>query len=96
MDLSRARKAIRVARSHLERGKKNHYEKADLASKLFRDAVVSRDVGALLRELNELRKDVSYDEPGPELEAVDLEGLAAELEAFVDEVEGILDGLEEK
>ena len=57
---------------------------------------MSRDVGALLRELNELRKDVSYDEPGPELEAVDLEGLAAELEAFVDEVEGILDGLEEK
>jgi hypothetical protein len=75
--------------------KKNHYDKADLASKLAADGIVTRDVGGLLRHLNAARKDVSYGEPGPELAAIDLEDLAAELEQFIDEVERLVSDAEE-
>jgi hypothetical protein len=40
--------------------------------------------------LNELRKDVSYGEPGGELSDVDLEDLVSELETFLDEVEELV------
>lgn len=75
--------------------KKNHYDKADLASKLAADGLVTRDVGALLRQLNEARKDVSYGEPGPELSSIDLEDLASELETFIDEIERLVSDAEE-
>ena len=42
-----------------------------------------------------MRKDVAYGEPGSELEQMDLENLAIELEQFLDEVERIVDATEE-
>ncbi len=75
--------------------KKNHYDKAALAGKLAEQGIVSRDVGGLLIELNQARKDVSYGEPGPSLDAIDLEDLASDLETFIDEVEKIVDEIEE-
>lgn len=53
--------------------------------------MLSVDVGDRLKELNELRKDVAYGEPGPDLEEVDVEDLAAELETFIEEVAAYLD-----
>ena len=47
---------------------------------------MSRDVGDTLEELNRLRMDVAYDEPGPELRDTDLEALAGGLEEFMDEI----------
>ena len=65
---------------------KNHREKAELARRLHADGLVSRDVGGELEELNALRKDVAYGEPGPELADRDIEDLACELEEFIEEV----------
>lgn len=53
---------VAVAEARSIPWKKNHYDKADLASRLAADGVVTRDVGDLLRHLNEARKDVSYGE----------------------------------
>lgn len=71
---------------------KNHYSKARLAKKLHEQGKVSRDLSSELLKLNDLRKDVAYGEPGPELEEIDLEDLAIELEKFVDEVEALFEG----
>ena len=68
----------------------NHREKADLARRLYRDGLVSRDVGDELEELNRLRKDVAYDGPGPELEEKDLYDLAYQLEELIIEVESLI------
>ena len=70
---------------------RNHHEKAKLARKLYADGLISRDVGDELEELNSLRKDVAYDEPGPELQERDLESLASELEEFITETESRID-----
>jgi len=51
---------------------KNHYEKAKLAKDLFDRKILVTDVEDQLRNLNDLRKDVAYDEPGPELQQLDL------------------------
>lgn len=66
---------------------KNHARKAQLARDLYARELVSRDIGDELQNLNELRKDVAYSEPGPELQQVDLTDLAFDLEEFIDEVE---------
>ena len=66
---------------------RNHREKADLARWLHTEGLISRDIGDELEELNSLRKDVAYDEPGPELGERDLEDLANELEEFIDEID---------
>jgi hypothetical protein len=50
---------------------KKHYEKADLAEKLFEQNKLKTDVSTRLKELNEMRKDVSYIEPGDELAKID-------------------------
>ena len=71
----------------------NHPNKARLARRLYTDRRISRDVGDVLEELNQLRKDVAYDEPGPELEDKDLETLASELEYFINEIQSRLDAL---
>ena len=86
---------VAVAEAKKIRWTKNHYEKADLAARLFRDGILSRDVEDRLTQLNTVRKDVAYGEPGPELEQMDLEDLAIELEQFLDEVERIIDAAEE-
>ena len=76
-----------LAELHDRRWTTNHVQKAQLARGLFGDGLVSRDVGDELSMLNTLRKDVAYDEPGPELHEVDLEGLADDLEQLMNEIE---------
>ena len=73
---------------------KKHYEKAALAKKLFEQNEVKTDVSDRLVKLNELRKDVSYGDPGEELSEVDLEDLVSELELFLDEVGKLVTNLE--
>ena len=67
-----------------------HYDKASIARRLYADGHVRRDIGSELERLNELRKDVQYGLPGIDLLDIDLEDLASELEAFIDEVAGLL------
>jgi len=86
---------VAVAEANKILWSKSHYEKAELAARLFRDGILSVDVEDRLRQLNTVRKDVAYGEPGPELEQMDLEGLASDLEAFLDDVERIIDAIEE-
>lgn len=71
-----------------------HYEKAALAGDMFQRNELKTDVSEKIDELNELRKDVQYGEPGPELRSYDLEDLVAELEEFLDEVREVIDGLD--
>lgn len=77
---------VAIAELNGRRWTKNHREKADLAQELFEAGLISTDVSDRLREFNDLRKNVAYDEPGPELEQLDLEDVASELEAFINEV----------
>src|SRR5438876_9685246 len=51
--------------------KKQHPDKAKIAAELAKQQKVSADISSQLIALNALRKDVSYDEPGPELAAVE-------------------------
>ena len=76
--------------------KKNHYDKAEVAAKLANDGKVTKNISQEVLRLNTLRKDVSYGEPGHDLENEDLEGLVSELEIFIDEAEEILSGLEDE
>ena len=82
---------VPLAEMHDRKWKKNHREKAELARHLYADGLVARDVGDTLEELNRLRMDVAYDEPGPELQETDLEALASDLEGFVDEIAMLVD-----
>ncbi len=66
-----------------------HYDKVAVARQLYVNEHVHRDIGDELERLNELRKDVQYGLPGLDLLDVDLENLAADLEAFIDEVAGL-------
>ena len=69
----------------------NHVQKAELARTFHREQLVSMDVGDLLEELNRLRKDVEYGEPGSDLTEMDLEDLSSGLETFINEVESCVD-----
>ena len=82
---------VALAELHDRKWKKNHREKAELARHLYADGLVSRDVGDTLEELNRLRMDVAYDEPGPELQETDLEALADGLETFLNEIASLVD-----
>ena len=73
---------------------KNHYEKAKLARALFDRKILATDVEDTLLRLNDLRKDVAYEEPGADLQEVDLEDLATDLERFIDEVAAIVEQAE--
>ena len=84
---------IALAEIHDLSWRTNHYDKARLARRLYADGQISRDVGDELEELNRLRKDVAYDDPGPELEDRDLGILAYELEEFMEEIQSRLDDL---
>jgi len=75
---------------------KKHYEKAALAKKLFEENRLRTDVSDQLVKLNELRKDVSYGEPGEEISDIDLEDLVSELEQFLDEVRELISSFEEE
>jgi len=73
-----------------------HYEKADLAAKLVADGILNTNIRKRLVELNDLRKDVQYGEPGAQLANTDLDDVVSELEAFLDEVESVIDDIEGK
>jgi len=64
----------------------DHRAKSDIAKKLHETGVLSLDVSDKLSDLNRLRKDVQYGVPGWELLEIDLEDLATDLEALLDEV----------
>ena len=85
---------VSVAELNGRQWTKNHREKADLAHELFEQGLVATDVSDRLREFNDLRKDVAYDEPGPELAQLELEDVATELEQFVDEVTTLVEARE--
>jgi hypothetical protein len=74
---------------------KKHYEKAALAKRLFEENKLKTNVSDRLVKLNELRKDVSYGDPGEELSEVDLEDLVSELELFLNEVGELVTSIEE-
>ncbi len=82
---------IAVAELRDIRWEKNHAKKAELARTLHTEGVLRTDVSERLRQLNELRKDVAYDEPGPELSQLNLEQLVNELETFINEVDDIIE-----
>lgn len=81
---------VAVAEAKGAKWTKNHYEKARLAGRFVKQGILSTNVEERLLELNRLRKDVAYGEPGQELEQLDLEDLATELEEFIDEVEKVV------
>lgn len=68
----------------------DHVQKANLARTFHAEQLVSQDAGDLLVELNRLRKDVEYGEPGSDLMEVDLEDLSSNLETYIDEVESCM------
>ena len=73
---------------------KNHLHKAQIAEQLAQQGHVTQDVSDLLGSLNEIRKDISYGEPGPDLSAIDLEDLLSELETYIADVKQTIDKLE--
>lgn len=73
--------------------KKLHYDKVAVVRQLYGSGKLQRDIGDELERLNELRKDVQYGDPGPELIEIDLEDLASELEAFIDEVAALVESV---
>ena len=75
--------------------KKTHPDKARIAAELAAQSRVTVDISDRLVNLNTLRKDVSYGEPGQDLADVDLEDLLGELETYLDEVTAIIDEVEE-
>ena len=75
---------------------KKHYEKAAIAKRLFEENKLKTDVSDRLVKLNELRKDISYGDPGEDdLSEVDLEELVSELELFLREVRELVTSIEE-
>ena len=78
---------VALAELHGRMWSKNHSRKAQLARDFYADGTVSRDIDGDLEVLNDLRKDVAYNEPGPELYQMDLKALAHGLERFVGEIE---------
>jgi len=85
---------VAVAEAHGKKWTRNHYEKAELAEKLAEAGIVSVNVKDVILELNDLRKDVSYGEPGNALANADLEQYVADVEGFFNEVEAIVNALE--
>ena len=87
---------VAVAEAKGAKWTKNHAEKARLAGRLFSDGILSTDIEDRLIQLNTLRKDVAYGDPGPELQELVLEELAAELEQFLEEVVGAVEKSKKK
>src|SRR4051794_31179371 len=81
---------VAVAEAKNEAWAKNHYKKAELAQRLAQSGVLSKDLSDEILRLNNLRKDVSYGEPGENLGNEDLENLVCELESVIEEVEKIV------
>lgn len=76
------------------RWEKQHFHKAQIAKQLAQNGHVTPDVSDLLSWLNELRKDISYGEPGPHLMDINLEDLLSDLESYLAEVEQVIGNAE--
>jgi hypothetical protein len=87
---------VSVAEAHGRTWEKSHYKKAGLAAAFFNDKILKIDVSETILRMNDLRKDVSYGEPGDELADADLERIVGDLETFIEEVRGIVEALEEE
>ena len=87
---------VAVAEAHGKQWTKSHYKKAELASELFKAKILATDVSGTILRMNDLRKDVSYGEPGDELADADLEDIVGDLEKFINEVETVVEKLEEQ
>ena len=61
---------------------------------LYKQGILKTDVSRELPRLNDLRKDVSYGEPGFDMSLEDLEDLVSNLETFHDEVVELVESLE--
>lgn len=77
---------VALAETHGIDTKKNHFLKASAASQLHQQGMLEHDLGPLLKDLNQARKDYWYEGEDPE---IDLETTYEEIEWLVDEaVEG--------
>ncbi len=85
---------VAAAEASGQRWTKNHREKAELALHLYKQGILKTDVSRELPRLNDLRKDVSYGEPGFDMSLEDLEDLVSNLETFHDEVVELVESLE--
>jgi len=85
---------VAAAEAHDMKWKKNHYDKAELAKELFSRGILAKDLSDEMLRLNDLRKDVSYGEPGFDLADEDLEDLVSDLEATLGEVESLVTEME--
>lgn len=76
---------------------KNHGKKAELAARLvnYGRGKLTKNIRDLLVELNNVRKDISYGEPGPELAEINLGDQVSELEDYLSQVESLIDDIEE-
>ena len=52
---------------------------------------MTKNICELLGTLNDVRKDISYGEPGPMLADMDLEDLVSELEDYLTQVTSLID-----
>jgi hypothetical protein len=87
---------VAVAEAHGKEWEPNHFKKSKLAAQLFADKILATDVSETILTMNNLRKDVSYGEPGDELADANLEDIVSELKLFFDEVEAMVGRLEEE
>jgi uncharacterized protein (UPF0332 family) len=85
---------VAVAESANKEWPKNHYKKAELAKQFAADGALKKDLSEEILRLNNLRKDVSYGEPGAKLRNEDLETIVSELEETIEAVEKIIGDLE--
>ena len=85
---------VAVAEAKDQPWAKSHYKKADLAAEFSKNKILTKDLHDEMLRLNDLRKDVSYGEPGKDLNDEDLEDLVGELEKMIAEVEQIVATLE--
>ena len=74
--------------------KRNHYDKAELAATLAKQGKLKKNIRDLMLHLNDVRKDISYGEPGSDLQNEDLYELVTDLEHMIDDVEEIVSAKE--
>jgi uncharacterized protein (UPF0332 family) len=77
---------VALADEHEIDTKKHHGLKADAAGELHKKGVLDHDFGAVLRILNQARKDIWYEGEEPELNG-ELEDLVAQVEELVEAAE---------
>jgi hypothetical protein len=76
--------------------KKTHPDKIRVAKLLVQGGHVQTDISERLAELNRVRKDVSYGEPGHEMAGLDLEDMLSDLESYIGEIAALLHKIEEE